>query len=86
MVAVLDEKILGFSNRWYRAAMKFSVTQRLSDDLEIRMVSGPVFIAAKSAPGRGEPIANRHCGAASGRSRVAVAGDSPPPTSLATGT
>jgi hypothetical protein len=41
----LDEKILGFSNRWYRAAVKSSVTQRLSDDLEIRMVTGPVFSA-----------------------------------------
>ena len=32
-VMPLDEKILGFSNRWYRAAMKSSVTQQLLDDL-----------------------------------------------------
>jgi hypothetical protein len=46
-VMPLDEKILGFSNRWYRAAMKSSVTQRLSDDLEIRIVTAPFFIATK---------------------------------------
>ena len=46
-VMPLDEKILGFSNRWYRAAMKSSVTQRLSDGLEIRMVTAPFFIATK---------------------------------------
>jgi hypothetical protein len=55
-VMPLDEKILGFSNRWYRAAMKFSVTQRLSDDLEIRVVTGPFFIATKleAFKGRGK--------------------------------
>ena len=46
-VMPLDEKILGFSNRWYRAAMESSVTERLSDDLEIRIVTGPFFIATK---------------------------------------
>ena len=46
-VMPLDEKILGFSIRWYRAAMKSSVTQRLSADLEIRIVTGPLFIATK---------------------------------------
>jgi len=28
----LDEKILGFSNLWYRAAMETAVTQRISED------------------------------------------------------
>jgi len=46
-VMPLDEKILGFSNRWYRAAMRASVTRQLSDDLEIRIVTGPFFIAMK---------------------------------------
>jgi hypothetical protein len=49
----LDEKILGFSNRWYRAAMKSSVTQRLSDDLEIRIVTAPFFIVTKLEAFRG---------------------------------
>jgi hypothetical protein len=46
-VMPLDEKILGFWNRWYRAAMKSSLTRRLSDDIEIRMVTAPFFIATK---------------------------------------
>lgn len=55
-VMPLDEKILGFSNRWYRAAMKSSDTQRLSDDLEIRVVTAPFFIATKleAFKGRGK--------------------------------
>jgi hypothetical protein len=46
-VMPLDEKILGFSNRWYRAAMDSSVAVRLSADLEIRAVTAPFFIATK---------------------------------------
>jgi predicted nucleotidyltransferase len=55
-VMPLDEKILGFSSRWYRTAMKSSATERLSDDLEIRMVTGPFFIATKleAFKGRGQ--------------------------------
>lgn len=55
-VMPLDEKILGFSNRWYRAAMESSVTERLSDDLEIRIVTGPFFVATKleAFKGRGK--------------------------------
>ena len=52
----LDEKILGFSNRWYKAAMKSSVTQKLSAHLEIRVVTAPLFIATKleAFKGRGK--------------------------------
>lgn len=46
-VMPLDEKILGFSNRWYKAAMGASVTKNLRDDLEIRMVTAPYFVATK---------------------------------------
>ena len=55
-VMPLDEKILGFSNRWYRAAIISSVMERLSDDLEIRIVTGPLFIATKleAFKGRGK--------------------------------
>ena len=55
-VMPLEEKILGFSSRWYRAAMKSSVTEWLADDLEIRMVTGPFFIATKleAFKGRGQ--------------------------------
>jgi predicted nucleotidyltransferase len=55
-VMPLDEKILGFSNRWYRAAMEVAVTRRLLDDLQIRMVTAPYFLATKleAFKGRGK--------------------------------
>ncbi len=55
-VMPLDANILGFSNRWYKAAMKASVTKRLRDDLEIRMVTAPYFLATKleTFKGRGD--------------------------------
>lgn len=55
-VMPLDEKVLGFSNRWYRAAMQSSLMQRLADDLEIRMVTAPFYIATKlvAFKGRGK--------------------------------
>jgi hypothetical protein len=46
-VMPLNENILGFSNRWYKAAMESSVTKKLRDDLEIRMVTAPYFVATK---------------------------------------
>jgi hypothetical protein len=52
-VMPLDEKILGFSNRWYKAAMEASMTQKLRGDLEIRMVTAPYFVATKLAAFRG---------------------------------
>src|SRR5258708_1365535 len=55
-VMPLDEKILGFSNRWYKSAMKSSVMQKLSSNLEIRVVTAPLFIATKleAFKGRGK--------------------------------
>ena len=46
-VMPLDENILGFSNRWYKSAMRASVTRKLRDGLEIRMVTAPYFVATK---------------------------------------
>ena len=46
-VMPLDENILGFSNRWYRSAMQSSVTHKLRDDLQIRIVTAPYFLATK---------------------------------------
>lgn len=46
-VMPLDESILGFSNRWYSGAMATASSQKLGDDLEIRLVSAPYFIATK---------------------------------------
>lgn len=55
-VMPLDEKVLGFSNPWYRAAMKSSVARRIADDIEIRVVTAPFYIATKLAAfiGRGK--------------------------------
>ncbi len=49
----LDEKILGFSNRWYRAAMEAATTHQLFPDLEIRVVTAPYFLATKIEAFRG---------------------------------
>ena len=43
----LDEKILGFSNRWYAATMETALSLRLEPGLEIRLVTAPYFIATK---------------------------------------
>jgi len=42
-----DEKILGFSNRWYKSAITHSISKFLDDDLKIRMVTAPYFMATK---------------------------------------
>jgi hypothetical protein len=49
----LDEKILGFSNRWYRPAMDGAIPHRLRRDLEIRVVTAPYFLATKLEAFRG---------------------------------
>lgn len=62
-VMPLDENILGLSNRWYRAAMASSVAKRLTDDLEIRVVTAPFFLATKleafKGRGKGDFVASR---------------------------
>jgi hypothetical protein len=62
-VMPLNEEILGFSNRWYRAAMESAVRRRLLDDLEIRMVTAPYFAATKleafNGRGRGDFFGSR---------------------------
>jgi len=62
-VMPLDARILGFSNRWYRAAMESSVTQRISSDLEVRTVTAAFFIATKleafKGRGRGDFFGSR---------------------------
>jgi hypothetical protein len=46
-VMPLDAKILGFSNRWYHAAMEDHEAIVLTAELSIRCISGPVFLATK---------------------------------------
>jgi len=61
-VMPLDEQILGFSNRWYRAAMEAATTHQLFRDLEIRVVTAPYFLATKleafGGRGRGDFFAS----------------------------
>ena len=52
-VMPLDEKILGFSDRWYRAAMEAATAHQLSRGLEIRIVTAPYFLATKIEAFRG---------------------------------
>jgi predicted nucleotidyltransferase len=52
-VMPLDEKILGFSNRWYRAAMEEARVYDLDNDLQIRAVTAPFFCATKLEAFRG---------------------------------
>jgi hypothetical protein len=43
----LDEKVLGFSNRWYKTAMLAADRVMLEPSLQIRIVSAPCFLATK---------------------------------------
>jgi hypothetical protein len=47
-----DDKILGFSNRWYAAALRDAAEVRLSD-LRLRVVTAPYFIGTKLEAFRG---------------------------------
>ena len=46
-VMPLEERILGFTNRWYRAAMDAATGKELEAGLRIRVVTAPFFIATK---------------------------------------
>jgi hypothetical protein len=52
----LDEKILGFSNRWYRPAMESAEERELERGLRIRVVTAVYFCATKleAFAGRGK--------------------------------
>jgi hypothetical protein len=55
-VMPLDEKILGFSNRWYKPALDSAVEHELGPDLRVRIVTGVYFCATKleAFAGRGQ--------------------------------
>ena len=55
-VMPLDEKILGFSNQWYKPAMDSANLHELEPELRIRAVTGPYFCATKleAFAGRGK--------------------------------
>jgi len=42
-----DKDILGFSNRWYKGALESAENYLLKDDLTIKLITPPFFIATK---------------------------------------
>jgi hypothetical protein len=42
-----DLAVLGFSNPWYPEAVKTATRARLSDHMEVRIISAPAFVATK---------------------------------------
>jgi len=52
-VMPLDTTILGFSNRWYSAALGSSANIPLRSDLHIRAITAPYFVATKLEAFRG---------------------------------
>jgi len=55
-VMPLDERILGFSNRWYKAAMDSALVHEVESDLRVRVVDPVYFCATKleAFAGRGK--------------------------------
>lgn len=43
----LDEKVLGFANRWYRAGFEAAVRTEVAGGLTLRHLSAPYFLATK---------------------------------------
>lgn len=62
-VMPLNEEILGFSNRWYSAAMESAEEHELEPGLRIRVVTAPYFCATKieafRGRGKGDYLASR---------------------------
>jgi hypothetical protein len=52
-VMPLDEAILGFSNRWYREALRAAVEVRLPRGSAIRVITAPYFLSTKLEAFRG---------------------------------
>jgi hypothetical protein len=42
-----DEEILGFSNQWYPQALQCATVRIISEDMAIRIVTAPYFLATK---------------------------------------
>ena len=43
----LDEKVLGFANRWYRPGFEAAISVTLASGLQLRHLSAPYFMATK---------------------------------------
>lgn len=57
-----DTEILGFSNQWYSQALQFATVTEIAEDLTVRVVTGPYFLATKIeafySRGKGDFIAS----------------------------
>jgi predicted nucleotidyltransferase len=42
-----DEKILEFGNRWYKTAIKHAIIHQIIEDLPIKSITAPYFLATK---------------------------------------
>jgi hypothetical protein len=42
-----DESVLGFSNRWYKDAIKNAISKKISSSISIKIISSPYFLATK---------------------------------------
>jgi hypothetical protein len=42
-----EEKILGWGNRWYKEAIKHAIDHQITNDLTIKSVTAPYFLATK---------------------------------------
>lgn len=58
-----NDDVLGFSNRWYGQALECAEPVALGDDLTIRVVTPPLFVATKleayKGRGKGDPLESR---------------------------
>lgn len=52
-VMPLDERILGFSNRWYAEAMRAAVNVEIPNSLTLRAITAPYFLGTKIEAFRG---------------------------------
>lgn len=52
-VMPLDEKVLGFSNRWYRGALNAAEDRTLSNGAVISVITSPYFLGTKIEACRG---------------------------------
>lgn len=52
-VMPLDEKILGFSNRWYKPAIDSAKEFEIEPEIRIRVITAPYFCATKLEAFRG---------------------------------
>lgn len=46
-VMPVEKEILGFGNPWYKSAIEHTIIYQIADDLEIKLVTAPYFLATK---------------------------------------